>query len=84
MMLMILDILPDNISGDLIPYCTNKIPIFPEQARDSQIIIHHLITEMSTLDQSQGDHVVPRFIGYADNRDFFYLLRKRMEAISAI
>ncbi len=54
------------------------------QARDSQVIIHHLITGMSTLDQSQGEQVIPRFVGYADNRDFFYLLRKRMEAISGI
>jgi hypothetical protein len=31
---------------------------------------------MDVLDKSSKGQVVPRFIGYADNRDFFYLLRK--------
>jgi hypothetical protein len=44
--------------------------------QDSQFQVQHLIKEMSVLDKSSKGQVVPRFIGYADNRDFFYLLRK--------
>ena len=37
----------------------------------------HLIKGMSVLDQKyKRGGVVPRFVGYPDNRDFFYLLRK--------
>ena len=44
--------------------------------RDSEFPVEQLIKGMSVLDKSAGGKVVPRFIGYADNRDFFYLLRK--------
>jgi len=36
----------------------------------------HLIKGMSVLDKTRGNRVIPRFVGYPDNRDFFYLLRK--------
>lgn len=39
-----------------------------------QRIVEHLVRGMSVLDERKGDLIVPRFIGYADNRDFFYLL----------
>ncbi len=38
--------------------------------------VQHLIGEMKVLDQEHQGRVVPRFVGFADNRDFFYLLRK--------
>lgn len=44
--------------------------------QDSQLQVEHLIREMRVLDKSSNGQVIPRFIGYADNRDFFYLLRK--------
>jgi len=41
-----------------------------------QISVQHLIKGMSVLDKKTKGITIPRFIGYADNRDFFYLLRK--------
>lgn len=38
--------------------------------------VQHLVQGMSVLDKVTQGQVVPRFLGYADNRDFFYLLRK--------
>lgn len=43
---------------------------------DGQFKAQNLIDGMKVLDKGSGDQVVPRFVGYADNRDFFYLLRK--------
>jgi hypothetical protein len=47
------------------------------RAQKSQILPEHLIDGMNVLDKSSEEQVIPRFVGYADNRDFFYLLRKR-------
>lgn len=41
----------------------------------NQFEVQHLIKEMNQLDV-KDNQVIPRFVGYADNRDFFYLLRK--------
>jgi hypothetical protein len=41
-----------------------------------RLVVEHLIEGMDALDESEGDRVVPRFLGYSDNRDFFYLLRR--------
>ena len=48
----------------------------------SQIFVDHLIKGMDVLDRSATGELVPRFLGYADNRDFFYVTRRRaaMEA----
>ena len=43
---------------------------------DPEFPVEELIKGMSVLEKSEGGKVVPRFIGYADNRDFFYLFRK--------
>ncbi|MBU0698968.1 MAG: hypothetical protein KKE59_06040, partial [Proteobacteria bacterium] len=42
----------------------------------SEFSVQHLIKGMSVLDQTRGNRVIPRFLGYPDNRDFFYLLKK--------
>ncbi len=42
----------------------------------SQLLVDHLIKGMAELDKSKSGEVVPRFLGYADNRDFFYLIRR--------
>jgi len=47
--------------------------------QETQFNVQHLITGMSVLDRSSKGQVAPRFVGYADNRDFFYLLRKGRE-----
>ena len=38
--------------------------------------VEHLIKGMDVLDKTKGGKVIPRFLGFPDNRDFFYLLRK--------
>lgn len=43
------------------------------------MVVEHLIDDMAVLDQTAGDIMLPRFVGFADNRDFFYLLRKEDE-----
>lgn len=42
-----------------------------------QFRVQHLMKGMAAVDKSNKGSVAPRFIGYADNRDFFYLLRKQ-------
>jgi hypothetical protein len=42
----------------------------------SQMYVDHLLNGMSQLDKSASGEVVPRFLGYADNRDFFYVMRR--------
>jgi hypothetical protein len=43
---------------------------------NGQRVVEHLVEGMSVLDDQKGDAVVPRFVGYADNRDFFYVMRR--------
>ena len=42
----------------------------------SQLFIDHLISGMSQVEKSDSGGPVPRFLGYPDNRDFFYVLRR--------
>jgi hypothetical protein len=37
--------------------------------------VQHLIAGMSEVDKEMDGQLVPRFIGFPDNRDFFYLFR---------
>jgi len=48
--------------------------VYPK-SEDGTFVVQHLIKGMSVLDKVNQGQVVPRFVGYADNRDFFYLLR---------
>jgi len=41
-----------------------------------QIAVQHLIRGMEEVDKSSDDQMLPRFIGFSDNRDFFYLVRR--------
>lgn len=50
------------------------LAVYPR--KEGQVIVEHLVTSMAEVDMTQGDEVVPRFIGFPDNRDFFYLLRR--------
>jgi len=45
--------------------------------KDSELAVEHLITGMDVLDKQIGEIVLPRFLGFADNRDFFYLVRRK-------
>jgi len=42
----------------------------------SQLFVDHLVKGMGEVDKSAAGEVVPRFLGYADNRDFFYVMRR--------
>jgi hypothetical protein len=42
----------------------------------SQVFVDHLLKGMSVLEKSASQEIVPRFLGYADNRDFFYVMRR--------
>jgi hypothetical protein len=46
---------------------------------EGQIVVQHLIDDMIEVDERVNNTFTPRFIGYADNRDFFYLMRKESE-----
>ena len=39
-----------------------------------QLFVDHLVKGMSELDKSASGELIPRFLGYADNRDFFYVM----------
>lgn len=42
-----------------------------------QLFVDHLIKGMNVLEKSAAaGEIVPRFLGYADNRDFFYVTRR--------
>jgi len=41
-----------------------------------QLFVDHLLKGMNVLEKSDSGEVVPRFLGYADNRDFFYIMRR--------
>jgi hypothetical protein len=43
---------------------------------DSHLIVQHLIAGMSHADPSSVGQLVPRFMGYPDNRDFFYVMKR--------
>lgn len=40
------------------------------------LLVQHLIQGMSVLDKSDKGIYIPRFLGYSDNRDFFYVLKR--------
>ena len=42
----------------------------------SQFFVDYLITGMSEVDKTNSGEEVPRFLGYADNRDFFFVMRR--------
>jgi len=41
-----------------------------------EIVVQHLIRGMEEVDKSADGQMIPRFIGFPDNRDFFYLVRR--------
>ena len=44
-----------------------------------ELSVDHLLKGMSELDKSASNENVPRFLGFSDNRDFFYLMRRTKE-----
>src|SRR5262249_41233085 len=51
-----------------------SLALSPREA--STLLLEHLVLGMSVVDQTSGDQHLPRFVGFPDNRDFFYLARK--------
>jgi hypothetical protein len=43
-----------------------------------KLYVQHLIKGMEEVDKTEKGQYLPRFLGFADNRDFFYLLRKEI------
>jgi hypothetical protein len=41
-----------------------------------QILVQHLVQGMAEVDRKGGDRWAPRFLGFPDDRDFFYLVRR--------
>ena len=46
------------------------------RAARGQLLVQHLIDGMGEVDGKGGDDLAPRFVSFADNRDFFYLMRR--------
>ena len=42
----------------------------------SNLYVQHLIQKMSEVDMTVKGRYIPRFLGFPDDRDFFYLTRK--------
>lgn len=45
----------------------------------AEMAVDHLISGMSVLDKGEPGAVIPRFLGYPDNRDFFYVMKKEIK-----
>ena len=51
--------------------------LFPTHEENDGFAPQHLVSNMRYIDDtSNSGAVIPRFVGFSDNRDFFYLLRK--------
>ncbi len=42
------------------------------------LIVQHLAQGMAEVDRKGGDQLAPRFLGFPDDRDFFYLLKREL------
>ena len=45
--------------------------------QDDKLVVEHPVSGMTEIDRAANGKLVPRFVGYPDNRDFFYLVRRR-------
>ena len=45
--------------------------------RGDRLVVEHPLSGMTEIDRTTSGLLVPRFVGYPDNRDFFYLVRRR-------
>ncbi|MDP8223798.1 MAG: hypothetical protein P9L99_10600 [Candidatus Lernaella stagnicola] len=46
------------------------------RADQASFMVEQLVKGMEVLDEKKTGEVLPRFIGYGDNRDFFYVMRR--------
>jgi len=54
------------------------------RAEQGRLRVEHLVRGMAVLEKDAGGITLPRFLGYADNRDFFYVLRKQQLESSGV
>lgn len=47
------------------------------RVEESRLVVDHLIEGMDVLDKVVHAQVLPRFLGFADNRDLFYVVRRQ-------
>ena len=52
------------------------LALYDRSDADTGWAVQHVVQGMEVLDQSYQGYVVPRFVSYPDNRDFFYLTRR--------
>ena len=45
--------------------------------KGDKLVVEHPVAGMMEIDRSTNGKLVPRFVGYPDNRDFFYLVRRK-------
>ena len=43
----------------------------------SRMGVQHLVSGMATLDRTVAGALLPRFLGFSDDRDFFYITRRK-------
>ncbi len=43
----------------------------------AEVTVEHLVQGMAQLDKTAGAQVIPRFLGFPDDRDFFYLTERQ-------
>jgi hypothetical protein len=48
----------------------------------SQLFLDHLVKGMSEVEKSGPQGPIPRFLGFPDNRDFFYLMRRDVKEVN--
>ena len=48
---------------------------------EAGIRVQHLVKGMEAVDRTVGEQSVPRFIGYPDSREFFYVMRRAEEEL---
>jgi hypothetical protein len=41
-----------------------------------QLVVQHLVSGMADVDQNSDGAMMPRFLAFPDDRDFFYLTRR--------
>jgi hypothetical protein len=49
------------------------------RVEESRLTVDHLVEGMEVLDKIVDGQTLPRFLGFADNRDFFYVVRRLSE-----
>ena len=52
------------------------IALYHRDKEGRNLLVQHLIRGMSVLDKSEKGIYIPRFLGYSDNRDFFYVMQR--------